>query len=100
MVFLEDGPVMPPRLRHHLDTEPVCQQNVECPGTHSTPHQYIRTEVPVQGVSGLAHVKEYVTEEHLPHGNELPKQILLKGGSPRSSTRVKAMQSVMELDIR
>ena len=37
-------------------------------------------------------------EDRLPHGNELLKQILLKGGVPRSSIRAKDMHIVMELD--
>ena len=88
---LENSPLMSPRLFHHLETDPVCPQDAKRPGTHSIPHQDIKTSVSVQGVVRLAQVEEYDMEDRLPRGNELSKQLFLEGGGPRSSPRMKAM---------
>ena len=39
-------------------------------------------------------------EYHLHHGEELQKNLFLKGSGTRSSPRAKSMQRVMELDGR
>ena len=90
-VDLEDGPVMPPYLLRHLELDPVYLQNAECTGPHSITRQDIKTAVPVQGIVGLAQVKEDGTEDRLPHGNELLKHLCLEGGSPCSYPHAKAM---------
>ena len=95
---LEDGTIMPPYLCLHLEPDQVCMQDAECTGPYSIPRRYVKTAVPVQVITGLAHIEEDGMEDRLPHGNELLKQILLKGGVPRSSIRAKDMHIVMELD--
>ena len=97
---LEDGPVMPPRLLRHLEPEPVCPQNVDHPGAHFIPFQDIKTSNSAQCIVGLAQVEEDETKDHLPHSDELLKNLCLEGGGPHSSPRAKSMQSVMDLDGR
>ena len=69
VVDLEEMPVMAPRFRRHMDPEPVCPQDAECPGPHSISCQDIKTVVPIQGVVGLVQVEEYGMEYCLPHEN-------------------------------
>ena len=88
---------MSPRLRRHLDPDPVCLHNTECPGTHSIPCQDIKTSIPVQFVVVLAQVEEDGMEYRIPHGDELMKQLCLEGGGSRSSPRSKSMQSFMDI---
>ena len=99
-VALEGGPVMDPCHCHHLEPDSVCLHNAERSGPHYIPCQYIKTEVPVQGILGLVQVEEYGMGDCLPHGDELLKHIFLESSGTCSSTRVKAMQSIMELDGR
>ena len=61
---------MAPRLCHHLGPGVVYLKDVESPGPHLIPGQDINTAVPVQGIVGLAQVKEDGMEDRLPHGNE------------------------------
>ena len=65
---------------------------------HSITCQDIKTSVPVQGIFGLAQIKEYGMEDRLPHGYELLNHICLEGGGPLSYHHLESMQSVMELD--
>ena len=74
-----------------METSPVELKYVEHPGLHSIPRQNIQTVVHVQGVVGLAQVKEDGMDDRLPHGDELLKQLFLEGGGPRSYPCVKTM---------
>ena len=96
----EDGPVIPPHLCRHLERDPVYPQDTERPETHSIPRQDVKTSFPVQGIIGLAQVKEVFMDYCLSNGDELLKQIFLKGGYPRYSPRAKSIQIVVELDGR
>ena len=61
---------MAPHLCRHLGPGLVYPQDVERPGPHFIPCQDIKTAVPVQGIVGIAQVKEYGMGDCLPYGNE------------------------------
>ena len=48
---------MDPRLRCHIEKDPVCPQNAKRPGPHTIPCQFNKPAVPVKDVVGLTQVK-------------------------------------------
>ena len=69
-VALEDSPAITPHIFRNLESDPVYPQDAELSGHHFIPCQDIKTAVPVQGIVGIAQVKEYGMGDCLPYGNE------------------------------
>ena len=78
--------------------ESVRPKEPDQPGYDTVRHKNIEASVPIQGITRILEVQEYLKDNRLPHGRKIMDQLGFNGGGTHPTACPKPVQHVMEHD--